>query len=81
MHTAGSCAVCGSAWEEKTITIALPSSFSGYAVVRNVPAEVCPGCGEVLFSLQTTGRLMAVVRSRVPHDTVTIPIYDLERST
>lgn len=74
------CAACGETCEERTITMALPASGTGLALIRNVPAEVCLGCGEMQFSLKTTGRLMAVVRSRKPPDEVAVvPIYDLER--
>jgi len=75
-----SCAVCGEVCEEKSITLALPRTESGLAVFRNVPAEVCPQCGETRFSLRTTGMLMAVVRSQEPPDEVAVvPIYDLAR--
>lgn len=75
------CAVCGEIVEEKHITLALPSSASGYALFRNVPAEVCPGCGETRFSLHTTGRVMAVIQEKqTPDDLVVVPIYDLEQS-
>jgi hypothetical protein len=81
MQVPGCCAVCGEPCEEKTITLSLPCAASGLAVIRNVPAEVCPICGEARFSLRTTGRLMAVVRSKQPPDEVAVvPIYDLDRS-
>ncbi len=74
------CAGCGEPCEEKIITIALPRTGTGIAVFRNVPAEVCPRCGEPRFSLETTGRLMAVVRGSDPPDEVAeVPIYDLNR--
>jgi len=76
-----SCDSCGETCEAKVITLALPRAASGLAVIRNVPAEVCRRCGETRFSLHTTNRLMAVVRSNTPPDeVVVVPIYDLERS-
>ncbi len=76
---AANCAVCGEFCESKAITIALPRAASGLAVFRNVPAEVCPHCGETRFSLHTTGRLMAVVRESTPPDEIAmVPIYDLD---
>ena len=81
MHACVACAACGEAYEEKTISLALPRADSGMAVIRNVPAEVCPCCGETRFSLHTTSRLMAVVRSsKPPVEVALVPIYDLERS-
>jgi YgiT-type zinc finger domain-containing protein len=77
----GCCAACGEPCEEKSISLALPRSATGLAVIRNVPAEVCPICGETRFSLRTTGRLMALFRGTDPPDDVAVvPIYDLNRS-
>ena len=77
----GCCAACGEHCEEKSISLALPRSASGLAVVRNVPAEVCPGCGETRFSLSTTGRLMSLFQNGEPPDDVAVvPIYDLARA-
>ena len=79
MTSGVTCGVCGEEFEEKVISLALPRSDSGMAVFRNVPAEVCQRCGETRFSLNTTGRLMAVVRSgEPPSEVAMIPIYDLE---
>jgi len=73
--------VCGESCEEKHISLALPRATSGLAVVKNVPAEVCPSCGDTRFTLRTTGRLMALVRSGgAPDDMVVVPIYDLEKA-
>jgi YgiT-type zinc finger domain-containing protein len=77
MRVPARCAACGEPCEDRAITLSLPRSATGIAVVRNVPAEVCLGCGETQFSLQTTGLLMAVVRSdRPPDEVATVPIYD-----
>src|SRR5437660_2986660 len=74
------CEACDEPYEEKRITLALPRSSSGLAVIRNVPAEICPQCGEMQFSLRTTGRLMNVVRSdEPPSEVAVVPIYDLDR--
>jgi hypothetical protein len=72
------CATCGTACEEKLITLALPRSAEGMAMIRNVPAEVCPGCGDTKFTLKTTTRMMAMLRRPDPPvDVAMIPIYDL----
>jgi hypothetical protein len=63
------------------MSLALPRCATGLADIRNVPAEVCPVCGETRFSLRTTGRLMALFRGAEPPDDVAVvPIYDLNRS-
>lgn len=74
------CAACGEVCEEKVISLTLPRSTTGMAVFRNVPAEVCPRCGETRFSLATTSRMMSMVNSdHPPCEFAHIPIYDLER--
>ena len=78
MITCVACVVCGSICEERLISLALPRSEEGIALLRNVPAEVCTGCGETRFTLSTTGRVMAAFRSALPPDEVAmIPVYDL----
>ena len=77
----GQCKACGEVWEEKVISLALPRSEHGLALVRNVPAEVCSGCGETRFSLKTAGRLSSLFLSdSPPEDVAAVPIYNLERA-
>ena len=72
------CAVCGEACEEKIVSLTLPRSSTGMAVFRNVPAEVCPRCGETRFSLATTSEMMKLVNGNMaPSEFASIPIYDL----
>ena len=61
----------------RQITIAMPRADDGMAVFRNVPAEVCLDCGETRFSLNTTGRIIAVVRERAPDEMAVVPVYDM----
>lgn len=72
------CAACGEVCEEKIVSLTLPRSSTGMAVFRNVPAEVCPRCGETRFSLDTTRSMMALVNGNMaPSEFASIPIYDL----
>ena len=72
------CAACGEVCEEKFVSLTLPRSSTGMAVFRNVPAEVCPGCGETRFSLATTGRMIKLANGNMaPSEFASIPIYDL----
>jgi len=74
------CAVCGGLCDERAVSLALPSSASGYALFRNVPAEVCTVCGETRFTLSTTGRVLAAMRRASHPDAVAVvPVYDLNR--
>ncbi len=74
---AQTCQVCGGVCERQLITFTLRKSQVGFAVVRNVPAEVCQNCGESVFTLKTTGQLMSAIHSdRTPDEVALIPIYD-----
>lgn len=72
------CPHCGGACMLQVVTLTLPRSGVAFAVVRNVPAEVCQTCGETQFSIQTTGRLMGILEpARPPDDVAVVPVYDL----
>jgi len=80
MAALGHCPGCGEACEERQITVTLPRASTGIAVFKNVPAEVCPACGESGFSVQTAGKIMAVVRANNPPDEMAhIPVFDLDK--
>ena len=71
------CPCCGGECESQLITLTLRRSQIGFAVVRNVPADVCQRCGESQFSLLTTRQLMTALHSdRTPDEIALIPIYD-----
>ena len=72
------CQHCSGVCETQRITLTLRRSQYGFAVMRNVPADVCQNCGEAQFSLVTTGQLMATLQAnRTPDEIALIPIYDL----
>ena len=82
MTRSSACSICGEACEERLITLALPSSIIGYAVLKNVPAEVCRRCGETRFTLQTAGRMLEAIHGDgPPPDHAVVPVYDLERAS
>ena len=71
------CQHCGGECEPQHITITLRRSQYSFAVVRNVPADVCQTCGESQFSIPTAGQLMnALQTNRTPDEIALIPIYD-----
>lgn len=71
------CQHCGGECEAQFITLTLRCSQYTFAVVRNVPADVCQICGESQFTMLTTGRLLSLVQpDRKPDEVVLIPIYD-----
>lgn len=72
------CRFCGGDCESQMITLTLRRSKYSFAVIRNVPAEVCQNCGESLFSVSTAGRLLSTIQSsRTPDEVALVPIYDM----
>lgn len=75
---ASTCQICGGGCETQSITLTLRRSKFAFAVIHNVPADVCQQCGESQFSVPTAGRLLAALHSdRAPDDMALLPIYDL----
>lgn len=71
------CPFCGGKLEEKTITH--PQSYRGKIyILENVPAEVCPQCGEVLLHPEVLKKIQQLVWSEIaPRHTREVPVYDL----
>ena len=71
------CPHCGGDCAPQSITLPLRRSQYGFALMRNVPADVCQNCGEAQFSLLTSRHLMAALSAnRTPDEVAVIPIYD-----
>jgi len=71
------CPRCGGACESNWITITLRQTSSEFAILRNVPAEICQLCGETQFSMPTSLRMLASLRNtRPPDDVVVVPVFD-----
>ncbi len=71
------CQHCGGDCEPQRITLTLRRAQFGFAVMRNVPADVCQNCGESQFTIPTTGALITALQSkRTPDEIALIPIYD-----
>jgi YgiT-type zinc finger domain-containing protein len=71
------CQRCGGECESQLITLTLRCSQYSFAVVRNVPADVCQNCGESLFTVPTAGRLIAALHANhTPDEVALIPIFD-----
>ena len=71
------CPQCGGECAAQSITLTLRCTHSNFAVVRNVPAEVCQICGESQFTMRTTGQLLAMMQAnQPPAEVILIPIYD-----
>jgi len=71
------CPRCAGACESNWITITLRRTSSEFAILRNVPAEICQLCGETQFSIPTSLRMLAALHTtRPPDDVVLVPVYE-----
>lgn len=71
------CPRCGGACESNWITITLRRTASEFAILRNVPAEICQLCGETQFSMPTSMRMLASLQTtRMPDEVAVVPVYD-----
>ena len=71
------CPRCGGTCEANWITITMRRTVSEFAILRNVPAEICQLCGETQFSMPTSLSMLASLQtSRTPDDVALVPVYD-----
>jgi YgiT-type zinc finger domain-containing protein len=71
------CPYCHGRCEAQIITLTLRRSPARFAVIRNVPADVCQVCGESQFTLPTTLRLLTALQEEsTPVEVALTPIYD-----
>jgi YgiT-type zinc finger domain-containing protein len=69
--------MCESNW----ITVTLRRTSSEFAILRNVPAEICQVCGETQFSMPTSLQMLSSLQTtRPPDDVVVVPVYDFPPS-
>lgn len=72
------CAVCGAALEEKTITYTQTLDDIVF-LVTDVPADVCPQCGEQYLAPATVDALQEVLAKRSA-ETRQVPVYHFPRA-
>lgn len=57
-----------------------PQMFQGQLVLlRNVPAQRCTQCGELVFSAETGERIARALERGVADDTLTIDVFDIAK--
>lgn len=74
------CDICGGLMheEETTYTIQIKDKF---IMIENVPAKVCPQCGEKLFSPEVVERLqMTIWNNGKPEKTIKTPIFNYKKA-
>lgn len=81
------CIMCGGGMEPREITVTRAygqGTSACYAIITDVPAEVCNQCGETTYSPDVVDRLQAVSKQvrkgAPPPKTVAVPVYSLREA-
>lgn len=65
---------CPGAYERRSVVHT--TRYKGkIVVIDDVPAEVCPGCGDVLFTPETVEHVQRIVRERIRPVAHRVPVY------
>jgi YgiT-type zinc finger domain-containing protein len=69
------CHRCGSEMEIRTVRLVENTQSGEPVVIRNVPAKVCPQCGERVFAQPVAQALLDILTGdRPPEETVTLEL-------
>ncbi len=75
------CLLCRAEMEDREVTLDLRLDEELF-IIQNVPAQVCPQCGERVFSPETTDRVLSLARRRTAFDRmVSVPVADLRKAS
>lgn len=74
-HLKERCGVCGGELRQTTITHEERRGTNLY-LFQNVPAEVCPACGEIWIEEATLQVIERLIREGEPIRKVETPVYD-----
>jgi YgiT-type zinc finger domain-containing protein len=74
------CSVCGARLKIELITDTQTIGDRVY-IVTDVPAEVCPQCGERYLSPETVDAIQALIESGEARETRQVPVYHLRQVT
>ena len=75
----GECLVCHNETQKRIITY-VQEYQEKLVAVKDVPAEVCPICGEQYFNPDTVDKIQNVIYSQKTKITLDIPLYEFEAS-
>ncbi|MBM4017264.1 MAG: YgiT-type zinc finger protein [Planctomycetes bacterium] len=72
------CACCGAETRQDSVKAAFCGP-QGWVVVEDVPARVCPGCGEQFYDDRTAQRIEAIVsgQAAAPARQIMVPVFSL----
>ena len=73
----GECLVCHNETQKRIITY-VQEYQEKLVAVKDVPAEVCPICGEQYFNPDTVDKIQNVIYSQKTKTTLNIPLYEFE---
>ena len=74
------CLVCKTDTTSQLITYS--QIYNGQLVaVENVPADVCPRCGEQYFSKETADQIQKVIYSGDAAKKLEVPLFDYSRAS
>ncbi|MEQ8169786.1 MAG: type II toxin-antitoxin system MqsA family antitoxin [Candidatus Eremiobacterota bacterium] len=74
------CIFCGGKVKKEKVTFVYEEKEK-YIFIENVPAEVCPKCGEKTFSPEVTQEILKFAKNEfTPVKTVEIPVFNFECS-
>ena len=75
------CAFCGGELKKTTVTFSYEEDDT-YIFVEHVPAEVCPQCGEKLYTPEVTEALLKIAGEPIkPAKFIQVPVYDFTQKT
>ena len=76
----GQCLVCHNETEKRLITYI--QEYQGkWVAVKDVPADICPICGEQYFDPDTADRIQNTIYSQETEMTLDIPLYEFEKTS
>jgi YgiT-type zinc finger domain-containing protein len=70
------CSVCGATVHSQKITYTQERDGKVYFVV-DVPALVCPQCGEQYLTPDTVDAIQEAIAQGAAHETIEVPVYHL----
>jgi HTH-type transcriptional regulator/antitoxin MqsA len=72
------CHVCGNTTAKSDFVSEVFTIDGRRVLVEHIPAQVCEGCGEAIFSRETTERVRRLVRQEgQPSKTVSLDVFAL----
>lgn len=78
MNGLGLCSVCGAKLKSKRITYTQPTG-DAVTLVADVPAEVCPQCGEEYLSPDTVDAIQEIIERQREPEMVAVRLYHFPR--